>query len=222
MQGVRAGPDDVVPDRSAELRGGSRRWRTSADRCVVPGDEARERPPRRLPWARRPADKASDTTWRQPITNGLARRSNCSRRGLGPFVDREIQRAVKAQRVDAATLRRFVDDRLIGDRPANVVSGSRVRPFAVRIASGRSSAGSTCPARRRPDPGACPLYPSGSAVKVGDVVAGYPRRFQPVIDEQGNEIARTGENPGLVVAFGIRHATALIDRNPIGFVLPGA
>ena len=40
------------------------------------------------------------------------------RAGLGPFVDREIQRAVKAQRVDPATLRRFVDDPLIGDKPA--------------------------------------------------------------------------------------------------------
>ena len=38
--------------------------------------------------------------------------------GLGPFVDREIQTAVKAQRIDAATLRRFVDDPLIGDKPA--------------------------------------------------------------------------------------------------------
>ena len=37
--------------------------------------------------------------------------------GLGPFVDREIQGAVKAQRVDAATLRRFVDDPQIGNRP---------------------------------------------------------------------------------------------------------
>ena len=38
--------------------------------------------------------------------------------GLGPFVDREIQTAVKAQRIDAATLRRFVDNPLIGDKPA--------------------------------------------------------------------------------------------------------
>ena len=38
--------------------------------------------------------------------------------GLGPFVDREIQTAVKAQRVAPATLRRFVDDPLIGDKPA--------------------------------------------------------------------------------------------------------
>ena len=37
--------------------------------------------------------------------------------GLGPFVDREIQRAVKAQRVDPAALRRFVDDPQIGDKP---------------------------------------------------------------------------------------------------------
>ena len=32
--------------------------------------------------------------------------------GLGPFVDREVQAAVKAQRVNPATLRRFVDDPL--------------------------------------------------------------------------------------------------------------
>ena len=38
--------------------------------------------------------------------------------GLGPFVDREIETAVKAQRIDAATLRRFVDNPLIGDKPA--------------------------------------------------------------------------------------------------------
>ena len=36
--------------------------------------------------------------------------------GLGPFVDREVQGAIKVQRVDAATLRRFVDDPLIGER----------------------------------------------------------------------------------------------------------
>ena len=37
--------------------------------------------------------------------------------GLGPFIDREMEGAIKAQRVDAATLRRFVDDPRIGDRP---------------------------------------------------------------------------------------------------------
>ena len=37
--------------------------------------------------------------------------------GLGPFVDREVQSAIKAQRVDPATLRRFVDDPQIGNRP---------------------------------------------------------------------------------------------------------
>ena len=36
--------------------------------------------------------------------------------GLGPFVDREVDGAVKAQRVNAATLRSFVDDPRIGDR----------------------------------------------------------------------------------------------------------
>ena len=37
--------------------------------------------------------------------------------GLGPFVDREVQSAIKAQRVAPATLRRFVDDPQIGNRP---------------------------------------------------------------------------------------------------------
>ncbi len=37
--------------------------------------------------------------------------------GLGPFVDREVDGAVKAQRVSAATLRQFVDDPRIGNRP---------------------------------------------------------------------------------------------------------
>ena len=37
--------------------------------------------------------------------------------GLGPFVDREVQSAIKAQRVDPATLRRVVDDPQIGNRP---------------------------------------------------------------------------------------------------------
>ena len=38
--------------------------------------------------------------------------------GPGKLVDREIQTAVKAQRLDAATLRRFVDNPLIGDKLA--------------------------------------------------------------------------------------------------------
>ena len=38
--------------------------------------------------------------------------------GLGSFVDREVQTAVKAHGIDAATLRRFVDDPRLGDRPA--------------------------------------------------------------------------------------------------------
>ena len=37
--------------------------------------------------------------------------------GLGPFVEREMQRAVKAQRVGAAALRPFVDDPNVGERP---------------------------------------------------------------------------------------------------------
>ena len=37
--------------------------------------------------------------------------------GLGPFVEREVRRAVKARRVGAAALRPFVDDPKIGERP---------------------------------------------------------------------------------------------------------
>ena len=37
--------------------------------------------------------------------------------GLGPFVDREVQGAIKAHRVDSQTLLRFVDDPRIGNRP---------------------------------------------------------------------------------------------------------
>ena len=36
--------------------------------------------------------------------------------GLGPFVDREIQGAIKAQRVSADALRPFADDPQIGNR----------------------------------------------------------------------------------------------------------
>lgn len=38
--------------------------------------------------------------------------------GLGPFVDREIRAAIKAQRVGADALRPFVDDPQIGNRRA--------------------------------------------------------------------------------------------------------
>ena len=55
---------------------------------------------------------------------------------------------------------------------------------------------------------------------VAGVVVGYPRRFQPVVDDHGNPVARAQENPGLVLAIDIYHVVALIDANPIGFALP--
>lgn len=58
------------------------------------------------------------------------------------------------------------------------------------------------------------------AFRVAGVVAGYPTRFQPVVDGKGNVVAQARENPGLVLALGIRHVVALIDRNPVGFTLP--
>ena len=59
-------------------------------------------------------------------------------------------------------------------------------------------------------------------LRVAGVVVGYPKRFQPVVDEHGNTVARVKENPGIVVAIGIKHVVALIEANPIGFALPAS
>ena len=57
----------------------------------------------------------------------------------------------------------------------------------------------------------------------------YPQSaWQPIVDRNGNPftnpagepIGYVQENPGIVVAIGIRHAVELIDANPIGFQLP--
>ena len=37
--------------------------------------------------------------------------------GLGPFIDREVRGAIQEHRVDVTTIRRFVDDPLLSDRP---------------------------------------------------------------------------------------------------------
>ena len=57
-------------------------------------------------------------------------------------------------------------------------------------------------------------------LRVAGVVVGYPKRFQPVVDNNGNTVAHAQENPGLVLAINISHVVALIDANPIGFALP--
>ena len=57
-------------------------------------------------------------------------------------------------------------------------------------------------------------------LRVAGVVVGYPKRFQPVVDEHENTVALAQENPGLVLAIDISHVVALIDANPIGFALP--
>lgn len=64
-------------------------------------------------------------------------------------------------------------------------------------------------------------------LKVAGVVAHYPTPLQPVVDKdgepilngEGEPIAYVRENPGITVAFEIRHATELIDANPVGFEL---
>lgn len=66
--------------------------------------------------------------------------------------------------------------------------------------------------------------------KVAGVVSGYPRLLKPIVDGDGQPIARADnepalyfqENPGFVVAFDIRHAIDLIEANPIGLELADA
>ena len=55
---------------------------------------------------------------------------------------------------------------------------------------------------------------------VAGVVVSYPKRFQPVVDDQGNTVGHAQENPGIVLAISISPVVALIDANPIGFALP--
>ena len=66
-----------------------------------------------------------------------------------------------------------------------------------------------------------PRLDKQNELRVGGVVVGYPTRFQPVVDDNGNTVAHAQENPGLVLAINISHVVALIDANPIGFALPG-
>ena len=68
-------------------------------------------------------------------------------------------------------------------------------------------------------------------LRVAGVISHYPQprsSWQPLVDRSGNPFTNPAgepvgymqENPGIVVAIGIRHAVELIDANPIGFQLP--
>ena len=65
-------------------------------------------------------------------------------------------------------------------------------------------------------------------LRVAGIVSFYPiPEFLPIVDRNGDTITDprgrpigyVKENPGLVVAIGIKHALELIDANPIGFKL---
>ena len=76
------------------------------------------------------------------------------------------------------------------------------------------------------------FVPSGqpsNEFRVAGVVANAPlpliepvvdKSGWPLVDDDGKPIAYFPENQGLVVAYDIRHATDLIDSNPIGLQLP--
>ena len=73
-----------------------------------------------------------------------------------------------------------------------------------------------------------PIGGSATDLRVAGVVASYPASLQPVVDQNRNKITDpegkpaelyVQENPGIVVAIGIRHVIQLIKANPIGFPL---
>ena len=65
-------------------------------------------------------------------------------------------------------------------------------------------------------------------LRVAGIISYYPiPQFLPIVDRNGDAITNQGgepigyvkENPGIVVAIGIKHALELIDANPTGFKL---
>ena len=68
---------------------------------------------------------------------------------------------------------------------------------------------------------------SGTEFKVAGIVVNYPTpRIRPIINHQGDQILDEHnhpigirENPGFVVAIGIKHVVDLIDQNPTGLPL---
>ena len=71
--------------------------------------------------------------------------------------------------------------------------------------------------------------PSGTPdkFKLAGIVVNYPTpKIRPVVTHRGDQVFDSNnntigirENPGFVVAIGIKHAVELIDQNPIGFPL---
>ncbi|MCY3605322.1 MAG: serine protease [Gammaproteobacteria bacterium] len=73
-----------------------------------------------------------------------------------------------------------------------------------------------------------PQEQPGGSLRVAGIVSHYPTPLltplvdklgDPIHDENQQPIGYFNENPGIVVAYEIRHATDLIDTNPIGLRL---
>ena len=103
--GLQGGERQLHAARTAGQRGGTAVGRPA-------GSDAPARPGGNTAGSRLPLDDMA-TTNHERVGKAL----ELLKAGLGPFVDREVQSAIKAQRVDPATLRRFVDDPQIGNRP---------------------------------------------------------------------------------------------------------
>ena len=74
-----------------------------------------------------------------------------------------------------------------------------------------------------------PYGQSQNELRVAGIISYYPiPQFLPIVDhngdmitdQRGEPVGYVKENPGIVVAIGIKHALELIDANPIGFKLP--
>ena len=77
-----------------------------------------------------------------------------------------------------------------------------------------------------------PYAKPNAQLHVAGIVSGFPvstnwkawlsvvdRTGTPITDPQGNPLGYVQDNPGIVVAFNIKHAVDMIDDNPIGFQL---
>jgi len=73
-----------------------------------------------------------------------------------------------------------------------------------------------------------PVGGSTTDLRVAGVIANHPAPKQPIVDQAGNAISGPErespglyvlENPGIVVAIGIRHVIDLIEANSIGYPL---
>ncbi|WP_320007628.1 serine protease [Maridesulfovibrio sp.] len=63
-------------------------------------------------------------------------------------------------------------------------------------------------------------YPTEKDFKILGVISGYRFESKPIHDEDKTLPYYVKENSGIIISYGIKHATDIIEQNPIGFELP--